>query len=317
MKNHGISLRTSELMDITGTWPDLTQAIFDKVNALKWDAEKIPVDEVMDRFEPYFVKLDALIEKRLKNTFHPEEAKEIIQTAIKEVFEQNIPLDNPPNPGINNPVDEFESMPIRQFSHDLFRNTKEISLSNNYTENNRIGSFIIRPFTYAGYSLFISWNDTGEEQMISDSDLECAIQRSNEMLNLKNCAIVKAPEFSSDGKNLFIDGTNVLKGWKSSSGVFWFATYEEVSTIVSSKEGEEENIPDISYFGICRREKDEWDFWSPTETDEFVDGEATAINLEEYVSHTPLTHYVDPKERFISDFQIVKRDGKDIPEDNE
>ena len=120
MKNPGISLRTSELMDITGTWPDLTQTISDKANALKWDAEKIPVDEVMDRFEPYFVKLDTLIEKRLKNTFHPEEAKEIIQKAIKEVFEQNIPLDNPPNPGIDNTVDEFESMPIRQFSHDLF-----------------------------------------------------------------------------------------------------------------------------------------------------------------------------------------------------
>ena len=109
MKNPGISLRTSELMSITGTWQDLSQAICDKANALQWDAAKTPVDEVMDRFEPYFVKLDALIEERLPHPFHMEEAKESIQKAIKEAFEHDLPLNYLPKPSIEYPVDEHPS----------------------------------------------------------------------------------------------------------------------------------------------------------------------------------------------------------------
>jgi len=86
MKNPGLTLKISQIFDITGSWPALTQAICDKANELHLDPNKVPIDDVIDRFEPYFAKLDSLVEARLPHPFHPDEAKEIIGKAITEAF---------------------------------------------------------------------------------------------------------------------------------------------------------------------------------------------------------------------------------------
>lgn len=38
-------------------------------------------------------------------------------------------------------------------------------------------------------------------------------------------------KFDTDGKHLYIDGKNVLHGWESFSGWYWFATDESMSAM--------------------------------------------------------------------------------------
>lgn len=90
MKNPGLSLKISQIFDITDTWPALTKAICDKANEMRLDPNKTPMDEVIDMFEPFFVKLDRLVEDRLPHPFHVDQAKEIIEKAIEETFSSSL-----------------------------------------------------------------------------------------------------------------------------------------------------------------------------------------------------------------------------------
>lgn len=104
MKNPGLSLKISQIFDITDTWPALTKAICDKANELGLDPNQVPIDTVIDQFEPYFAKLDQLVEARLPNPFHLDQAKEIIEKAIQEAFSSTfdnvtVQVERPGNPG--------------------------------------------------------------------------------------------------------------------------------------------------------------------------------------------------------------------------
>mgnify|MGYP001577236778 FL=1 len=65
-----------------------------------------------------------------------------------------------------------------------------------------------------------------------------------------------------DGK-LFIDGKQVLKGWESFSGWYWFATdagYKQDSVI----EGKVHNGDQI-WFGLVQGFEEEWGYFSTAE----------------------------------------------------
>jgi hypothetical protein len=71
-------------------------------------------------------------------------------------------------------------------------------------------------------------------------------------------------KFSTDGKNLFINGKKVIRGWESFSGWYWFAV-EEVQrqdTILSSGKVAKN---DIIYFGFVQGLEEEWGDFSLAE----------------------------------------------------
>ena len=313
-----ISLDTHQIINATNEWDHLTKAICDKANALRIDPKTTTFDELFDVFEPYFEEIDSSILKNCPTPFVVDTAKAIVQNAIDESFKLDLPLAGPGKPLVDSPGNEYKNTPARIYTPSQFLDKKEITLSQYYTENNRIGSVIIREFTYGGFTLHIRWNDTGDEQMIMEGGLESVIQRSNEMLNLKNCAMVTAPEFSSDGKNLFIDGTKVLKGWKVGSGEYWLATYQEETQVLLSEDNNEGTIPEITYFGLLYhgspdQNKDEWTFWSQSDIDELKEtGDIMEIDQKDLVSLESIRSNVDPRERFLSEFELVKRDGKPV-----
>ena len=71
-------------------------------------------------------------------------------------------------------------------------------------------------------------------------------------------------EFKSKGKDLYIDGKKVIKGWESYSGWYWFAT-EEAYKQLSLINGKE--VPDTIYFGYVQGHEDEWGYFSKAELD--------------------------------------------------
>ena len=72
------------------------------------------------------------------------------------------------------------------------------------------------------------------------------------------------PEFKSKGKDLYIDGKKVMKGWESWNGWYWFATeeaYKQDSLFPNGKEVRE----DIIYFGFIQGLEEEWGYFSKSE----------------------------------------------------
>jgi len=61
-------------------------------------------------------------------------------------------------------------------------------------------------------------------------------------------------KFEARGKDLYIDGKKVLKGWESFSGWYWFAT-EKV----------ESRKDDIIWFGLVQGFEEEWGDFSQGE----------------------------------------------------
>jgi len=69
-------------------------------------------------------------------------------------------------------------------------------------------------------------------------------------------------KFTTDGKDLFIDGKKVLKAWESFTGWYWFAT-EKACDQVSLIEGE--GVNDTIWFGFVQGLEEEWGYFSQAE----------------------------------------------------
>jgi len=70
-------------------------------------------------------------------------------------------------------------------------------------------------------------------------------------------------KFTTDGKDLFIDGKKVLKGWESFTGWYWFAT-EKVCEQESDL-GDGKGTPDTIWFGFVQGLEEEWGNFSQAE----------------------------------------------------
>jgi len=71
---------------------------------------------------------------------------------------------------------------------------------------------------------------------------------------------------SADGK-LFIDGHEVLRGWESFTGWYWFAT-EKVQEQFSLIDGK--SVPDTIYFGYVQGFEEEWGDFSLAELESLM-----------------------------------------------
>ncbi len=76
-------------------------------------------------------------------------------------------------------------------------------------------------------------------------------------------------EFTSDEKNLYIDGEKVLKGYDSFNGWYWFVTevVQKQDTILN---GGEVAKDDTIYFGFVQGDDEEWGDFSKTEIDKLI-----------------------------------------------
>jgi len=70
-------------------------------------------------------------------------------------------------------------------------------------------------------------------------------------------------KFTTDGKDLFIDGKKVLKAWESFTGWFWFATEKDREQL--SDFGDGEGVPDTIWFGFVQGLEEEWSYFSQAE----------------------------------------------------
>lgn len=77
-------------------------------------------------------------------------------------------------------------------------------------------------------------------------------------------------EFKSKGKDLFIDGKKVLRGWESFKGWYWFATEKiEVRTAGGGNGGGSmingKEVDDVIWFGLVQGFDEEWGYFSEAE----------------------------------------------------
>lgn len=70
-------------------------------------------------------------------------------------------------------------------------------------------------------------------------------------------------KFDTDGKNFYIDGKKVLRGWESFSGWYWFAT-EKADKQDSQIDGQVYKN-DTIWFGYVQGLEEEWDYFSQAE----------------------------------------------------
>ena len=78
-----------------------------------------------------------------------------------------------------------------------------------------------------------------------------------------NKEAIHVVKFENDGKNLYIDGKKVLRGWESFSGWYWFAT-EEAYKQDSMIDGQVHK-DDTIWFGYVQGLEDEWGYFSQAE----------------------------------------------------
>lgn len=69
-------------------------------------------------------------------------------------------------------------------------------------------------------------------------------------------------KFEAKGGKLYIGGKEVLRGWESYSGWYWFAT-EKVQEQISIIDGKE--VPDTIWFGYVQGFEEEWGDFSEAE----------------------------------------------------
>ena len=69
--------------------------------------------------------------------------------------------------------------------------------------------------------------------------------------------------FKTKGDKLFIDGKEVLKGWESFSGWYWFGT--ELAYIQDSLINEKTIKDDPVWFGFVQGLEEEWGYFSQSE----------------------------------------------------
>lgn len=70
-------------------------------------------------------------------------------------------------------------------------------------------------------------------------------------------------KFETKGKDLYIDGKKVLRGWESFSGWYWFATEKAREQL--SDLGDGKGTPDTIYFGYVQGLEEEWGYFSQAE----------------------------------------------------
>ena len=70
-------------------------------------------------------------------------------------------------------------------------------------------------------------------------------------------------KFESRNGKLYIDGSEVLRGWESYSGWYWFATEKSYKqdSVIEGKVYENDQI----YFGYVQGHEEEWGYFSETE----------------------------------------------------
>lgn len=76
-------------------------------------------------------------------------------------------------------------------------------------------------------------------------------------------------KFDSKGKELYIDGQKVIKGYESFSGWYWFAT-EEVQKQDSLMPNGSVAKDDTIYFGLVQGHEEEWGDFSKAEIDSLI-----------------------------------------------
>jgi len=69
--------------------------------------------------------------------------------------------------------------------------------------------------------------------------------------------------FEARGDKLFIDGKEVLKGWESYSGWYWFAT--EKMREQESDLGDGVGVKDVIWYGFVQGFEEEWGDFSQAE----------------------------------------------------
>ncbi len=77
------------------------------------------------------------------------------------------------------------------------------------------------------------------------------------------------PKFEEKGKDLYIDGKKVIKGYESFNGWYWFAT-EEVQKQDSILPDGSVAKDDTIYFGLVQGHEEEWGDFSKAEIDNLI-----------------------------------------------
>ena len=70
-------------------------------------------------------------------------------------------------------------------------------------------------------------------------------------------------KFETDGKNLYIDGKKVLRGWESFSGWYWFAVEKDREQL--SDFGDGKPVKDTLWYGLVQGFEEEWGYFSQAE----------------------------------------------------
>jgi len=83
-----------------------------------------------------------------------------------------------------------------------------------------------------------------------------------------------AAKFESKDDKLFIDGKEVLKGWESFSGWYWFATEKEEIRNIGSETGgsiiDGKEVDDVIWFGLVQGHEEEWGSFSEAEINQLI-----------------------------------------------
>ena len=77
------------------------------------------------------------------------------------------------------------------------------------------------------------------------------------------------PKFEEKGKDLYIDGKKVIKGYESFNGWYWFAT-EEVQKQDSILPDGNVAKDDTIYYGLVQGYVEEWGDFSKAEIDNLI-----------------------------------------------
>jgi hypothetical protein len=70
-------------------------------------------------------------------------------------------------------------------------------------------------------------------------------------------------KFETKGKDLYIDGNRVLRGWESFSGWYWFAIEKDREQM--SDFGDGKGVPDTIWYGLVQGFEEEWGYFSQAE----------------------------------------------------
>jgi len=73
-------------------------------------------------------------------------------------------------------------------------------------------------------------------------------------------------KFETRGKDLYIDGKKVIRGWESFNGWYWFAI--EKGREQMSDLGDGKGVPDTIWYGLVQGFEEEWGYFSQAEIEQ-------------------------------------------------